>query len=399
MSVQQGMELMNQAAKYMDKKTWLGKPNPDLDSARPLYEQAALQFKNAKATDYAVDAHCKVAEIYRKQDALYLSAKQIEAAALILEKDKKPIDAAKLFKQASDQFVMYGSGEKGAEVLEKAARGLEAVNFDEALFYYSESCALYDVEDKPRSGIDTYGRFISFLVRNRRWPQAIETSERLLALNRKLDMRINFNKQALTTVIIVLLSGDSVEARKRLISYEEYPGFYDSQEGQISSELIECFENYDDVRLAEILKNATIRYLDNEIAKASQTLRIPGSGGGARTAAAPIQTFTPQIQQQFAPRPPTNQQPQGNGYISPTSSQHQISPREPVNYMSSARSGSLRGPGGEQQPFLADDAFYPNAASAPVVNPAVADAGYRPSPPRSQPQSRANLVDDDDDLC
>ncbi|KAJ3250945.1 hypothetical protein HDU77_006246 [Chytriomyces hyalinus] len=106
----------------MDKKTWLGKPNPDLDSARPLYEQAALQFKNAKATDYAVDAHCKVAEIYRKQDALYLSAKQIEAAALILEKDKKPIDAAKLFKQASDQFVMYGSGEKGAEVLEKAAR-------------------------------------------------------------------------------------------------------------------------------------------------------------------------------------------------------------------------------------------------------------------------------------
>ncbi|KAI8616054.1 soluble NSF attachment protein [Chytriomyces sp. MP71] len=414
MSVQQGMDLMNQAAKFMDKKSWLGKSTPDLDSARPLYEQAALQFKNAKATDYAVDAYLKSADIYKRQDALYLSAKQIETAALLLEKNKNFVEAAKLFKQASDQFVMYGSGEKGAEVLEKAARGLETVNFDEALYYYTEACALYDVEDKPRSGIDTYGRFISFLVRSRRWPQAIEYSERLLGLNRKLDMRINFFKQALTTVILVLLSGDSVEAKKRLVSFEEYPGFYDSEEGRISGGLVECFENYDDVELANILKNQTIRYLDNEIAKAAQTLRIPGSG---KTVAPqnPIggyaqQQFAPPLQQS-SPRPVTNQQPgfmpgsggiPNQGYVSPSGSNPQLSPR---SARSASQTNLLPARSGSQTNFMPppnmNTRIQPSASFGSGSVPE--QQGYYPV---HQPQAGVayggqphNLVDDDDDLC
>ncbi|KAJ3200651.1 hypothetical protein HDU82_008717 [Entophlyctis luteolus] len=272
MSLQTGMDLMAQAAKCMDKKSFFGKPNPDIDAARPLFEQAALQFRNCKAYDSAVDALLKAADCYKAQDAFYLSAKQIETAAVMLQTQaKKPAESAAIFKQAANMYTVHGSPDKSAECYEKAARGLETINPSEAEEYYSEACSIYDSEDKQRNSIDTRGRFISFLVKNKRWNQAAQQSEQVVAIWKKLENRMFFNKQALATIIIVLSQGDSVEARKKLLAFED-------EEGEISQHLIEAFENYDDELLSNVLKRQTIKYLDNEIAKAAINLRIPGSG-------------------------------------------------------------------------------------------------------------------------
>ncbi|KAJ3099443.1 hypothetical protein HK100_004886 [Physocladia obscura] len=281
----------------MEKKSFFGKPNPDYDGARPLFEQAALQFRNAKAYEYAVEALTKAAECYSKQDALYLAGKHIETAAVMQQTNgKNPKDAARLFKQAADIFVSHGSEQKAAECLEKAAKGLETVDVDLAINLYVEACEIYDSDDKPRSGVDTIGRFISLLVRSKRWPTAIEYSERLVDIWKRVDNIPSFNKQALATVIIVLSSGDSVEARKRVLTYEQSRGFYDSEEGEICHQLVESYENYDEEQLANILKRQQIKYLDNQIALAAQSLRIPGSGKPA----APQNTFNPvQKQQQY----------------------------------------------------------------------------------------------------
>ncbi|KAJ3021007.1 UNVERIFIED_CONTAM: hypothetical protein HDU68_009873 [Siphonaria sp. JEL0065] len=434
MSMQAGMDLMNQGGKYLDKKSFFGKATPDYDSARPLFEQAgiplplfislftwyllALQFKAAKATDYAVEAYLKAADCYKKQDALFLAGKQVESAALLVQQQSKDMEqSAKLFKQASDLFIMYGSGEKGAECVEKAAKSLETVNIELAHSYYIDAISIYESEDKPRSGIDTIGRFISFLVRNKSWVPAVEYSDRLVQIYRKLDNHPSFNKQALTTTLIVLLSGDSVDARKKLIAYEDFQGFYDSDEGEICHHLVEAFETYDDELLANVLKRPNIRYLDNEIAKASQTLRIPGSGRSAPAAQAQ-QGFGGQQFQQLPPQqfqggytapqgfqklPQQYTPPQGFQQPQQVSQQFQPTPRSPQQNVTGAVPQGFqppaRSPTGSQQnlyggiPSTASQTFRPPprapTGSPPNVYGGVPE-GFQPSP-RSPTGSQQNL--------
>ncbi|KAI9329188.1 soluble NSF attachment protein [Obelidium mucronatum] len=432
MSLQSGMDLMNQAGKHLDKKSFFGKPTPDFDSARPLFEQAAVQFKAAKATEYAVEAYLKAAECYKKQDALFLAGKQIEAAALLVQQQSKNmVEAAKLFKQASDLFIMYGSGEKGAECVEKAARSLETVDIDLAISYYTDSISIYESEDKPRSGIDTLGRFVSFLVKNKRWAPAIEYSDRLVQIYRKLDNHPSFNKQALVTTITVLLSGDSVDARKKLITFEDFQGFYDSDEGEICHHLVEAFETYDEELLGNILKRPNIRYLDNEIAKASQTLRIPGSGrapNGPQNFNGTTQFQPPPQQQQsqsggyaappqgFQPPPAPQQQqgytpPQGFQPRPPTGSGQQLygGPSTPPQheFQPPARSPTGSQPNlYQQQPQQPGIGGFPLGARSPTgsqSNMYGQPTGYSQQPQQYQPapsnQQSGGFTADDDDLC
>ncbi len=54
-----------------------------------------------------------------------------------------------------------------------------------------------------------------------------------------------------------------------------------SEEGRTAEKILEVFQTGDEDGLAVILKSATIRYLDNEIAKAAGSLKVPPGRGGA----------------------------------------------------------------------------------------------------------------------
>ncbi|KAJ3287191.1 hypothetical protein HDU79_005881 [Rhizoclosmatium sp. JEL0117] len=410
MSLQQGQELMSQGEKLLNKKSFFGKATPDYDLARPLFEQAAVQFKAAKATLLAVSAHSKAAECYKQQNALFLAGKQFESAALLVMNDKQlnqQSEAARLFKAAGDLFVMYGNSEKGAEVVEKAGRCLEDTDVNRAIEYYNDAISLYDTDGKPRSAIDTYGRFISFLARHKQWGQAVENSDKLVQLFRKLDNHPSYNRQVLTTTLLVLLSGDSVDARKRLNAYEEFQGFYDSDEGEISHQLVESFETYDDELLANVLKRPNIKYLDNEIARASLALRIPGSGksaaapqpqynapqqqfnipqnfGAPQQYGAPPQGFNPPLQQNYF------QPPQPQNAFQPPPRQHSSTTTSPYTSQPNiARQPSIPG---SQQPIPARQpsvsGSQPSIARQPSLGRGA--AGYV-SPPTTRQPSQPGL--------
>ncbi|KAJ3061584.1 hypothetical protein HDU98_002479 [Podochytrium sp. JEL0797] len=419
----------------MDKKSWLGKATPDIESARPLYEQAALHFKGAKAFHLAVEAHQKAAFCYSQQGAAYLSAKQIELAALLLQKDpKEATQAADLFNEASRAFSMYGSGEKAAECQEKAAKCVEDSNPDLAIKYYTEACSIYEGEEKQRGGIDTMGRFVSFLVKHKRWALAMDQSTRIVQLWRKLDNHPSYNKQALTTTLIVLMGGDSVEARKRLVNFEEFQGFYDSEEGEICNILVESYETYDEEMLANVLKRPIVRYLDNEIAKAAMALRIPGSGGPR---APQPQPHHPQQQQQmYSPPQGFQQQPVMHQFNAPQGFQpspfaaapqgfQQPPPANPIQQQqqgggfqppprgsaSRQQSPTVGSPSGSQR-SLGGSAGYVSPNNGSRAN--LAQAGGAPQQqgypvPQQQQQGYvapmgtggafAGVAEDDDDLC
>ncbi|KAJ3186125.1 hypothetical protein HK101_009732 [Irineochytrium annulatum] len=299
--VQEAIGLMAEAEKAVNKTTWLGKKKPDWETARPLYDNAggalgsfnvaldadhacsATMFKNAKAYDHAVEAFVKSAAANKEEGSLFIAAKQLETAAQLLAQHmKKPQDAAKLYQQASDYFLAHGSPDRAAEMFEKAGKVLEPVDVVGAMEMYKEACSTYETEDKLRAGVDTFTRSIGFAIRSKRLLEAIELSQRLTDIFQKLQNGAYVNKQALSTIVIVLLLGDDVEANKRMSSFSSIPGFLDSEDGHVASDLIEAFQSYDHNLLQASLKRSPIKFLDNEVAKAAMSLRVPGGGSSKR---------------------------------------------------------------------------------------------------------------------
>ena len=65
----------------------------------------------------------KTAEAYKNIDSIYLAARQLEqAAGLLIQQLKKPVDGARLYREASTYFIAHGASDKAAEVLEKGAQ-------------------------------------------------------------------------------------------------------------------------------------------------------------------------------------------------------------------------------------------------------------------------------------
>ncbi|KAJ3127364.1 hypothetical protein HK098_006448 [Nowakowskiella sp. JEL0407] len=277
----EGLKLMADGDKAISKKSFFGRSSPDFDQAVQNYEQAANCFKLAKAYSYAVDAYVKSADCHTKLNSLYLAAKNLDAAALMLMNQlNKPDESSELYRRASNYYLANGSYDRAAEVLEKAGKALESINPDKAVQLYEESCTIYETEDKMRSGAESFQRFISFLIKSGRYPKALELSGRLTDAYIKMENRIGINKQVLSCVILALAYGDEVEAGKRFDMYAgRVSGFGESDEGMIAANLLDAYEQHNPDLLADALKRQQINYLNSEITRLARTkLRVPGGG-------------------------------------------------------------------------------------------------------------------------
>ncbi|KAI9357073.1 hypothetical protein DFJ73DRAFT_822043 [Zopfochytrium polystomum] len=215
----EGMQLMAAGEKAANKTSFFGKKTPDWEVARMNYESAASAFKSSRAYDHAVEAHIKCANAYKNLDTIYLAARQLEQAAiLMIQQLKKPVEGAHLYREASNYFVAHGSGDKGADVLEKAAKAVETADPALAGELYLEAVSTYESEDKLRQSVDTFTRAISFFLRVKRFAEAADLSQRLATIHAKTNNRQGFNRQGLATAVIALSTGDNVDARKRIMA-------------------------------------------------------------------------------------------------------------------------------------------------------------------------------------
>ncbi|KAJ3217282.1 hypothetical protein HDU67_008194 [Dinochytrium kinnereticum] len=290
--IRQGLELMAQAEKAVNKTSWLGKKKPDWETARPLYDEAGgivehrefwvlnhhmqpSSLETQRLTIILLKLTLKVLQRIRKKDP----GKQLEQAGQILAQFlQKPEEASKLYREASNYFLAHGSPDRAAEMLEKAAKQLEASNVDEAIELYREAISIYESEDKLRTGAETFGRAVAMTLKANRLIEAVEFSHRLVEAFHKTQNRPSYNKQALSTIIIVLLMGDDVDASKRISQYASNSGFFESEEGKVANALLEAFQTYDEEILANAIKRPVVKFLDTEVVKASLRLRVPGSG-------------------------------------------------------------------------------------------------------------------------
>ncbi|KAI9141652.1 hypothetical protein BKA69DRAFT_1124753 [Paraphysoderma sedebokerense] len=325
---------MSEAESYISaalkalSKPWYPAPfwKPDWETAAQNYEKAAALYKNAKSHDKAIDTYVKAAEAQRLSDSPYLGAKNLDLAAQLAVQAKQFDKAAELYKQASQLFLLNNTPDRATETLEKGARAVEATDIDKCIALYMETCDMYEEQERQRLAVDTFKRTLAVLLKNKRYPEAVNILQRLYSIYSKLSQRPGQSKTALSLVIVLLGMGDEVEAGKSFEKFVDELGMVD--EVKIASELLDAFDKRDQDAVEAAVKQQSMNFLDNEVIRLARSLRVMGSG--------PTITATPTV------APPKMSQPDLSraALFSPTS----ISPTTPFPPSSTAAQTSQPAP-------------------------------------------------------
>ncbi|KAI9472919.1 hypothetical protein BDB00DRAFT_793510 [Zychaea mexicana] len=283
--IREGVKLVQEGDKASSKGLFR---KPDWDVASGCYDHAATSFKLARSYDQAVQAYLKASEAFFKADATHLSGKALENAALLLAQQlNQPQRAAELYQRASNMFmtrVHAGSIDRAAEQLEKAGRALENTDVNAAIEMYSSACSLYEQEDRGRMAIDIFKKAVALLIRSKKYERAVDMLHRQSAVLRKLANRSHLYKANLSIIIVLFAIGDEVEAGKQFnYMSSNDPGFLQSEEAEIGQLLLQAYNEGDQGLLEQAVRMQHISFLDNEVAKLSRTLTVPGemlSSGG-----------------------------------------------------------------------------------------------------------------------
>ncbi|KAG2217190.1 hypothetical protein INT45_005399 [Circinella minor] len=280
--IREGVKLMQEGDKASSKGLFR---KPDWDVASGCYDHAATSFKLARSYDQAVQAYLKASEAFFKADATHLSGKALENAALLLAQQlSQPQRAAEFYQRASNMFMTGGSIDRAAEQLEKAGRALENTDANAAIEMYSSACSLYEQEDRGRMAIEIFKKAVTLLIRSKKYEKAVDMLHRQSAVLRKLANRSHLYKANLSIMIVLFAIGDEVEAGKQFnFMCSNDPGFSQSEEAQIGELLLQAYNEGDQELLEKAVRMQHISFLDNEVAKLSRTLTVPGetlSSGG-----------------------------------------------------------------------------------------------------------------------
>ena len=169
-----------------------------------------------------------------------MSAKAMESAAQIAAQTLKDApQGAQYYKRAgtshsgvelhgninllsAELFQLNNSGDRAIEMLEKAAKTLEAAgNFEEASTYFLEACTLYEDENRGILAVETFKKTVGILLKAKKSEQAVSLTHRLSDILVKIQNKHLLHKNYLCAIILVLHFGDPVEANKR---YQQYTG-------------------------------------------------------------------------------------------------------------------------------------------------------------------------------
>ncbi|PRP73472.1 soluble NSF attachment protein gamma isoform [Planoprotostelium fungivorum] len=256
---------------------------PDWDNACPLYEKAAVCFKNAKAYDRAKYAYKRAAETYHgmklygfqlKRMKLIPSrsggaAKSLEEAAKMATLEKSLTEAVELYKEASSLQRENGAHDRAAEILIVAAKAIEETDDggDIAIQLAKDAIDIYETEDRFLYAGTAFKYAVSVSLMNKQIDEAISILEKQAESNIKLNRDPDLFKTHLSLIVIHLHRDDTVSANKVYQEAIQNAGFDRSAEGQAAGALIDAFESGDQKQVKAITSKQVFTFLDNQVAK------------------------------------------------------------------------------------------------------------------------------------
>ncbi|KAL7751325.1 hypothetical protein RI367_003185 [Sorochytrium milnesiophthora] len=401
MATKDGNSLMAAGRKAITKPSFGLFWKPDWEAAAQSFEAAGAAFKTSKDNSSAVSAYTECADAWQKTNSNYMAAKAMEQGAACAVAMQDVNKAHSMYVRTSELFVLNGSADRAAEILDKGAKSIEQMNPDKAIELYSESCALYEQEDRHRFAADTFKRGINICLKSRRFTPAIDLSQRLIEAYIKMSNRNGASKSVLTLIVVHLANGDEVAASK---VFEQYVGEQQlfGDELHLASDLLDAFAQGDAELLDKTVKKQGMTFLENEVVRLARSLRVEegsGTGGGSVSAA----TATSQGQMDAARAQLFGSNPQTDSAAPPSSA---TGPPAPIPGFTPQPVTAQATPMPSQYApsiapsYMSDRTVVAAPAPAPLPAPVHAIPGFTPLPVAGSAggdKSQAAHGDDDED--
>eukprot|EP01116_Phalansterium_solitarium_P018159 TRINITY_DN4712_c0_g1_i2.p1 TRINITY_DN4712_c0_g1~~TRINITY_DN4712_c0_g1_i2.p1 ORF type:complete len:299 (+),score=149.20 TRINITY_DN4712_c0_g1_i2:110-1006(+) len=280
--VQEGLQLLKQADKLTQKT--LTRWKADWEGAALLYEQAATSFKNARAFEQAKQAFEKASGAQYRSQLVQSAARLLESAAAMAREQRQAAEAATLLERAAALHSEHGApAETAADCLIRAAKAVEQDDEQRATSLSRQACELFEIDGSSSRAQFAVAPFKYAISLHLRRPQqqheaAVELTERLCAVLKRLNNTHELHKQALSMVVLLLHADDPVAADRRYQQFAaEEPEFGGSAEGRLAFELLTAFEHNDQQALQQLTQRQTLTFLDNQLARLAKSLRLPAA--------------------------------------------------------------------------------------------------------------------------
>eukprot|EP00921_Rhytidocystis_pertsovi_P009385 GHVQ01015093.1.p1 GENE.GHVQ01015093.1~~GHVQ01015093.1.p1 ORF type:complete len:303 (+),score=49.30 GHVQ01015093.1:161-1069(+) len=260
---------------------------PNYDEACQLYVNAANKYKLAKLWQLAAECFVKAAYLQEKNGALNEQAKCFVDAADLMKRYSTN-DSVEYYSKAVEIYNVQGRFSQSGKIYKGIAEMYEEEgNMKAAGKNYKNAADLFEMDEYSKSMYSQcvlkYAEFVSKYDDN--YEEAIQIFEKEgeKALRNNL-IQFGAKEHFLKAGILLLASGDSIDAKVKTEKYEEIdPRLASSREGKLLRSLVEAFEERDAERFVQSIQEYdSVTRLDawkvHFLYKIKETLKPSGTG-------------------------------------------------------------------------------------------------------------------------
>ncbi|XP_064820877.1 gamma-soluble NSF attachment protein-like [Oncorhynchus masou masou] len=272
------------AEKYL--RTSFMKWKPDYDSAASEYSKAAVAFKNAKMLEEAKEAYLQEAEAHTNNKTLFHAAKALEAAGMMLKDMQRIPEAIQYIERASMMYVENGTPDTAALALDRAGKLIESQDLAKAVDLYQKAASVFENEDRLRQAVEMLGKSSRLLVRQHKLDEAAVSLQKEKNMYKEIENYPTCFKKTSAQVLVHLHRNDFVAADKCVRESYSLPGFSGSEDCIALEQLLQGYDEQDEDQVHRVCNSPLFKYMDNDYAKLSVSLRVPGGGKKKKVPAA-----------------------------------------------------------------------------------------------------------------
>ncbi|XP_038216567.1 gamma-soluble NSF attachment protein [Zerene cesonia] len=268
--IMEALEHCKAAEKYL--KTGLLKWKPDFDSAADEYSQAAQCYRISREMKKSMECHMKASELYEKNRAFFHAAKAIENAIIVSKELTTPEELFNMACNSSNLYQQHGSGDAGANVLDKVAKIIEERTPELAIKLFQQAADVSSMESSQHQGTEYISKASRLLVKLERFDEAVDSLRREIGFHLEGGHTAAVGRLTVAIVMVQLARGDAVAAEK---AYKEWGNYCEVPEMQTLEMLLQAYDEEDREAAIRALASPFIRSMDVEYARLANSIPLP----------------------------------------------------------------------------------------------------------------------------
>ncbi|KAL4717695.1 hypothetical protein ACJJTC_000844 [Scirpophaga incertulas] len=253
-------------------KTSLLRWKPDYDSAADEYSQAAQCYRIARDLNKSKQCHLKASENHKKNRSFFHSAKALENAIIVCKETASPDEIYTLACDSSSLYQQHGSGDSGANVLDKAAKIIEESSPEKAVKLYQQAAEVSSTESSLHQGSEYISKASRILVRLQMYDQAVDSLRREIGFQQEAGNTGAIGRLTVAIVLVQLARGDPVAAEK---AYKEWGNNCEAPEMATLEQLLQAYDEEDRDGAKRALASPFIRSMDVEYSRLAASIPLP----------------------------------------------------------------------------------------------------------------------------